>query len=1226
MNKGNQNVKNAVSPTKQRTPLQVRGQKKLSLYFSQNANIIKQSSAIIESSGSDSDEEREDIFVDCDSQKKRKRRSDPMSKNVRKIQKTFDGNISFASDDKNSGETEFFDSMNKELELNTAFVSGIKSTDKFTAIKEESVQQFDELLNNSKNDKNDDKLDSASIISATKDSGIETQGTNTLEVFDDFFEEEWSYDKNGKETENLDDLFQDEWSDDSKKILDFTIPQRCNIVDIVWDKTDMTLIVKGVKDELIATVKCFGLWRYTKVEPGEPVVIKAVKESPDAQYWTVNNNSGWIINQPDTLISGTSVVGALWCNRRSALQEKFKNMESLPYNEVGNHFMLTGSLTHELIQTVLDQNITELKKISDLLEKILKSKHAIDMMYAGGISYGECKNLMKPAVPQIYKFVQRYIIGTKPAAPDQNFDGKIDQICDIEENVWLPSLGLKGKIDLTVKVSYKSKNPLNPAVEQRILPLEIKTGKSSFSREHQGQLILYTMMMNMTGREVTSGLLLYLRENIMREIVGSFNAQRDLITLRNTVAYYLSREPIILKVNDEEVVQPMEFPKPINHPSCSKCPYNVLCCTYLTEDDKNDMSENHPLKTLSEQATSHLTKDHMNYVMKWISLLQIEEKSDNEEVTSWKDVWTLKPSKREKRGSCICNLSLISVTEKYERFLHTFERSKSYEKSSELNASDFGEQEYVIISTNDRINIVSGFIDDINGTTVSVHCEKNITKVYKNDIFHIDKSSSSSLLTQNMGQLGGLLDDQEICSKLRHIVIDKRPASFESDMPPLTMETGADIFEKLNENQKQAILKTLTADDYILIKGFPGTGKTQTLVSMIELLVRLGKSVLISAHTNSAIDNILLKLLERKIDFIRFGSVSKAHPAIQHLVDQNVTAHCDTPESLHTVYCSKQIVAVTCYGATHAHLSRRKFDYCIIDESTQVLQPTILRPLYCASKFVLVGDPEQLPPIARNSVARKLGINKSLFSRLDSDNNSVALTLQYRMNSCIMDVANKLTYHDLLKVGTEDIGKATLPVTKISDFETCEKWIQKALSMRLKNSAIMLNTSSTYQLVLDTTVSNKPGIRTCNLWEASIIYRLIDVLQDLGIHNKDIGVIAPYRAQVRFLRSLLLNSIEVNTVDQFQGRDKSVIIYGCTKSISPETDIAEFDILKDQQRLTVAVTRAKHKLIIIGDAGTLKRFSPFKKLLDYLGSHDRIYDLKDGQDDFSFDDLMKIHQ
>lgn len=133
----------------------------------------------------------------------------------------------------------------------------------------------------------------------------------------------------------------------------------------------------------------------------------------------------------------------------------------------------------------------------------------------------------------------------------------------------------------------------------------------------------------------------------------------------------------------------------------------------------------------------------------------------------------------------------------------------------------------------------------------------------------------------------------------------REPATFGSELPPNVMKVGNEILEKLNENQRQAIIRTLTADSYVLIKGYPGTGKTQTLVAMIELLVKLDQSVLVTAHTNTALDNILVKLLERKIDFIRFGSAAKTQSALFEKLEENVTQHCDSPESLHTVYCSK---------------------------------------------------------------------------------------------------------------------------------------------------------------------------------------------------------------------------------------------------------------------------------------------------------------------------------
>ncbi|OXU27176.1 hypothetical protein TSAR_005441 [Trichomalopsis sarcophagae] len=1098
-----------------------------------------------------SESDEEDLEGDLP-EKGKKRTADPLAKKLTKIRKTFDNNITIANEE------------SEEIDTETSGYSSEKPSPK--KILQISSSSNVELTTKTKSTSSND------IIVDNKENISETQGT--LDGLDDLFEEEWTYTKKEKESvEMLDDFFEDDWSYEKENTIDFSKAKRCIIIDIS---------------------KMFMKW----------LQLSNVLEP------------GFIISQPDTLVSGTSVVGALFCNRRSTLQEKFRLIESLPHNNVGNNYMLTGSLTHELFQTVLDEKITDAKKISTLLDDILKSRNAIQMMYSAGISRQDCRNLMLPAVGQIHKFIQRYIVGIEPETPDQNYNGKIEKICDIEENVWLPSLGLKGKIDLTIEVSQnKSKNKMFPNVERKVVPLELKTGRSSFSSEHQGQLILYTMMMNETGRKADSGLLLYLRENIMREIIGSNNAQRDLITLRNTVAYYSTRQPTIVKTKEEESVLPMEFPKPINHRACAQCPYNTLCTTYLTEEEKKELSVSHPLKAIDKKVADYLTQEHIDYVTKWVSLLQIEEDAENQDLVSWKDVWTLDPLKREKRGSCISNLNLVSVSEINGRYLHKFQRL-------DINATDFCENEYVIISTMTRINVCSGFIDSVSSETVTVHCDKNITKVYKDTVFHIDKSSSNSFLVQNMSHVGGLLDDYETCSQLRKIIIERKPATFQTELPPSIMEVGEDIFKKINEHQKQAILQALRTDNYLLIKGFPGTGKTQTLVALIELLLKLDKSVLITAHTNTAVDNILLKLIERKIDFIRFGNSTKAHPNIAPMLEANVTEHCDSPESLHTVYCSKKVVGVTCYGATHAHLSRRKFDICIVDESTQVLQPTLLRPLYSASKFILVGDPEQLPPIAKNNTARKLGMNESLFSRLDSKNNAVVLKLQYRMNSCIMDIANKLTYHDQLQIGCEKAGKATMPVTNIAEFESCEKWIRKTLSLRLKNSAIFLNTSATYHLTLDETLEERKG--SSNYWEAAMILRLIEVLKKLGIDTQTIGVIAPYRVQVHLLRKVVPNDIEVNTVDQYQGRDKSVIIYSCSKSISKDTKIQEFDILEDQQRLTVAVTRAKHKLIIIGDINTLQRFTPFNKLITAFRSHERIYDLKDGEDDFSFTDLLRL--
>lgn len=188
------------------------------------------------------------------------------------------------------------------------------------------------------------------------------------------------------------------------------------------------------------------------------------------------------------------------------------------------------------------------------------------------------------------------------------------------------------------------------------MPLELKTGRASFSPEHTGQLILYQMMMSeIESKQIDSGLLLYLREGVMREIKGSHNEQRDLILLRNEISYYLAKQyetyssfgrkstTIIdngknIDLNDPDLLSELlrisnipDLPGPINRANvCSKCPYNVLCSVYLTQDTKTftSLGDRHPMREIVPLATSHLSDSHLNYFFHWVGLLMLEDQEN----------------------------------------------------------------------------------------------------------------------------------------------------------------------------------------------------------------------------------------------------------------------------------------------------------------------------------------------------------------------------------------------------------------------------------------------------------------------------------------------------------------------------------------------------------------------------------------------------------------------
>lgn len=324
---------------------------------------------------------------------------------------------------------------------------------------------------------------------------------------------------------------------------------------------------------------------------------------------------------------------------------------------------------------------------------------------------------------------------------------------------------------------------------------------------------------------------------------------------------------------------------------------------------------------------------------------------------------------------------------------------------------------------------------------------------------------------------------------------------------------------------------------------------------------------------------------------------------------------------------------------------QKTFDVCLVDESTQVIQSTVLRPLFSAKKFILVGDPDQLPPIVRSVEARHLGADESLFSRLDCDAATIALTMQYRMNRTITKLANGLTYGGALKCANDEVAKATMKVNS----STKLKWMQRILSPHIDQSIFFLNTGNVYSRCMEhlKTVKNSKEYRInsdetesngsmkriyTNYCEAAVIMEIVHELLASGVDGSLIGVIAPYVLQVGLLKQLcgrVHSAIEVNTVDQYQGRDKEIIIYSCTrtglpavKSVNDPAASRKIEILEDKRRLTVAITRAKHKLIVIGDAAALEQYAPFKCLIGHIGGINKLH-LQDEQQGFRWVDVMQ---
>nr|XP_023014382.1 DNA replication ATP-dependent helicase/nuclease DNA2-like [Leptinotarsa decemlineata] len=1002
---------------------------------------------------------------------------------------------------------------------------------------------------------------------------------------------------------NFDDGWEEDLLQDPAEFnLDLTESQHCKIIGINPFAKKSVLTLKSTKTGEKAICNLEGFWIHTMLAIGDTVHVSARKVEEE---WVVDNDHGLLVYEPDLLVSTTSVVGSLWCKRRCVLTERFRGFEP------SNQHMLLGSLIHTLLQFILRNKIYDREGIEKVVKNITKGRSTIKSLYECGITLEYIQMEVMKFVPKIQHFVDLYVKNSdtisKRVHNKDDWTGKISDIEDIEENIWCPELGVKGKVDVSVKNGMYS------------LPLELKTGRATVSLEHRGQVMLYIMMMKKLGYNVPSGLLLYLREGVLREIKASWKEKRDILLLRNELTYYLTRKPKTVELDGGQKLFPPEIPEPINHSSCRSCPYNIICTSYAKYMEE-DISSNKILKDIQENALAHLKESHLNYFMKWITLISYEANAKNS-AKDVREIYTQTPQQREMNGRCIINLKVTSVMEECDGICeHTFEKMDT-ESEDNFLANGIMESNYIVISTDERPAVAAGFVTDITASSISVTLDRDLNKKYSGKPFHIDSYESTSLQSYNLASLTLLLEMTLRGEELRDIIIDKTPPTFKTTLPKLIGTAGKQILKRLNKVQQRAVLKAIAANEYFLIKGMPGTGKTATIVALIQLLYELNKTILITSHTHSAVDNVCLKLLTYGVKLMRLGAESKIHPKLKQYSEHNLTKHCTSPEQFEEVYNSAKILAVTCFGSGHPVLTKRTMDICIVDESTQVLQSSVIRPLYAAKTFILIGDPDQLPAVVKDTNARKLGMSESLFERLYKEEAMVALNLNYRMNSVITDLANKFTYEGNLLVGNEEVAKATLKLPNeevLGSVIEGHDWILKALDSSLQNAIQFIDTGPVWNLQQSVSwMTQKMYVGTeensqsesdssVNIYEAAVTVNLIKALLKAGVAACQIGVIATYRNQVAQISALVQSEhIDVSTVDRFQGKDKSVIIYSCTKSrdVSTPRTVNKFEILEDKRRLTVAITRAKHKLIVVGDIQTLVEYSTFQKLVPLFGKN-----------------------
>lgn len=304
----------------------------------------------------------------------------------------------------------------------------------------------------------------------------------------------------------------------------------------------------------------------------------------------------------------------------------------------------------------------------------------------------------------------------------------------------------------------------------------------------------------------------------------------------------------------------------------------------------------------------------------------------------------------------------------------------------------------------------------------------------------------------------------------------------------------------LNVYQLRAVENALNAQDYSLVLGVPGSGKTATMAWMVAVLVLRGLSVLVTGFTHASVDALLCKLVELNVAFVRLApSPAAVHSDVRPFV---VAQTAKTVDELRQLLETPLVVGATCLQIKHQLFSKRRFDVCIVDEASQITLSAVLGPLRCANKFVLVGDHYQLPPFVKSAEARELGMGQSLFYTLSKEHpRSVSmLEYQYRvkgkkrdcihvpnfspfffqMNSDIMLLCNTLVYNHKLRCGNEAVARSYLHVENLD--QVPPGWLRQVCQQRV----VLLDTD-------EAALGEDEGGRGSNKGEAKVVTEIVKV-------------------------------------------------------------------------------------------------------------------------------------
>ena len=848
--------------------------------------------------------------------------------------------------------------------------------------------------------------------------------------------------------------------------------------------------------------------------------------------------AGVIVLEPDLLLNITDINNAEYCVRQYPLRRMVPSPPSAA--------SLRGTLVHTAFKELL-------KGGDEPIEVYLRRALAAARVDLALRQISE-EEMADEAAPHVRALATWY------ASSRQTLWGATPPEIRAETFLLAPEVGLKGRLDVLLQDGDGGSL------------LELKTGAVRTDlpkREHRWQVHGYqTLLAARFGRNTRlNATLLY------SGTPGSAESRRIPFILRDLHRVLELRNALAL-VHATGAVPPPPSPA-----KCARCMLRHDCvrASRLLGWQPPDLAD----------ASERLPFDGEDAALfaEMYSLLREEARASEDEGSA---LWRETAEQRAQRGVALDKLTVDGEPRQTERgeWEYTFRGAQG---------SDLREGDAVLVSDGDPVRsaVVSGSILRIEPDRVVVWTPERIAHPTL-----LDRYESDIVQNRTVRNLWRWLDGSP---HLRALVRGVAAPTFDAEAEAALRETLPD---SLNAEQRQAVARALSAREYLLIQGPPGTGKTSVVAEIARRAMQRGERVLVAAFTNQAVDTVLRRLLaDGWDDFVRLGHELSVAPEIQghRLVARARALAGDrdgsepSPSRIRETLRTAPLVAAT--TATWSSDSYDDvgepllFDLAILDEATQLTLPATLGALRFVRRFVLVGDDRQLPPLVRSETAADRGLKRSLFATLLDrwgEAASAGLRRQYRMHPVICAFPSGEFYDGALvaegAARTEVLSLARpipAPYTRVLD-------------------------PARPIVFIDTPLEPHERGRKESRAQATVIHNLVQALRAAGVAAADMGVIAPYRAQVAAIRAKLAASGEmgvlVDTVDRFQGGERSVIFYSFGGGGAAVWGGRGPEFLADVHRLNVALTRARRKLIILGSRALLEEIPLLARLVAYCGS------------------------